>query len=68
MFEYTKYDNSPLTRDVQGVKVRLANVFKRPEDNMLAIMNQIRELTPKDLEDFKTWFEAAGYPCNAVGA
>lgn len=52
MFEYTKYDGSPLDRAPRGVKVRLADVYRKNGQRM----------SNADLADFRVWFEQNGYP------
>lgn len=55
-----------LGKEPQAVKVRLARVFKRHDQSMVDIMNELKTLTDKDLADFRQWFEAAGYPCTGA--
>ncbi len=45
-----------------SVKVRLAQVFAREGEPKSAILPEIRALSEKDLLDFQSWFEAAGFP------
>lgn len=52
-----------LQKEPQACKVRLARLFKKPEQSMVEVMNELKQLTEKDMEDFKVWFTAAGYPC-----
>lgn len=52
-----------LKREPQACKVRLARVFKRPDQGMVDIMAELKTLTEKDIEDFRQWFTDAGYPC-----
>lgn len=52
-----------LKRDPQACKVRLARIYKTSGQSMMQIMEELKTLTEKDLEDFRTWFAAAGYPC-----
>lgn len=47
----------------QACKVRLARIFKRPDQTMMDIMGELKTLTEEDLADFKRWFGEAGYPC-----
>lgn len=53
-------------REPSACKVRLARIFKRPEQSMVEIMNELKTLTDKDLQDFRDWFAAAGYPCTTA--
>lgn len=69
MFEYTKYDGSPLDRTPRGVKVRLADVYRKNGQRMSnaaaadpGIMQEMAKLTDADLADFRVWFERNGYP------
>lgn len=69
MFEYTKHDGTPLDRNPRGIKVRLADVFRRPGQRMSnpdvadpGIMQEMAKLSDKDLADFRAWFEQEGYP------
>jgi hypothetical protein len=52
-----------LKKEPQACKVRLARVFKLPTQSMVDIMNELKTLTDKDMDDFRAWFAAAGYPC-----
>lgn len=60
----TKHDGQPMDRNPRGVKVRLGDVFRREGQGMKDFMDELKLLTEKDLEDFRGWFGAAGYPCN----
>jgi hypothetical protein len=54
-----------LERDkTKGVKVRLAETFRRDGQKMTEIMGEIKELTDKDFADFAQWYNDAGYPTN----
>ena len=63
-----KADGTEMTRDIRGVKVRLADVYKTPGQKVLDLMNELKQLTEADLADFRAWFEAAGYPCGPGAA
>ena len=52
-----------MQKEPQACKVRLARLYKRPDQTMVDIMGELKLLTDKDLEDFKRWFNEAGYPC-----
>lgn len=51
-----------LTRDSSPVKVRLVRTFKRPDQGMVDINNEIKGLSPEDLQWFRDAFIAQGYP------
>jgi hypothetical protein len=50
----------------KACKVRLSQVFKKPGQTIMDFMNETKLLTEKDLEDFRGWFRAAGYPCTGL--
>ena len=64
----TKFDGSPLDPHPQAVKVRLSQVFRLPGQTMGGIVEELKSLTEADLEDFRRWFESAGFPCTHVAA
>ena len=45
----------------KGVKVRLAEVFKKSDQTTLQFMTEMRDLTQGDFDDFRQWFTDAGY-------
>lgn len=53
-----------LDTTLRGLKLRLSTVFKSPGQSMTSMMAELRTLTPKDEDDFRDWFNAAGYPVN----
>lgn len=52
-----------VSKEPQAVKVKLARLYKRPDQSMVQIMEELKQLTEKDLADFREWFTKAGYPC-----
>jgi hypothetical protein len=65
MHTITGIGGKELERDkTKGVKVRLAETFRREGQKMTEIMGEINALSPKDFEDFAGWYNAAGYPTN----
>lgn len=65
MFDYTNPDGTVQDRSKSlGVKVRLAQYYRRSDQKTLDIMSELKQLTDTDLADFKRWFESAGFPCN----
>lgn len=63
----TKYDGSACDASPRSVKLRLADIYRRPEQTASDfIARELKELTEKDLADFRTWFAEAGYPCTNV--
>lgn len=65
MFNFTNFDGTAQDRSKSmGVKVRLAQVFRKSGQSTLEIMSELKMLSDKDLADFKGWFEQEGYPCN----
>lgn len=61
----TKYDGSALNPDTVALTTRLAEVYRRPTDNMQSFMNEVRALNDKDRADFRRWFIEAGHPLTA---
>jgi len=61
----TKYDGSPLKTEQVALTTRLAEVYRRPEDNMAGFMTEVKALSHEDKVDFAAWFNAAGYPTHA---
>lgn len=57
-------DGKELDTAPSGVKVRLGKVFRLPNQGMADFMGELKLLSDKDLEDFREWFKARGYPCN----
>lgn len=45
-----------------GIRLRLAQTFKRPGQSTSDILTEIKALTPEDIEGLKADFNAAGYP------
>lgn len=65
MFNFTNHDGTAQDRSKSvGVKVRLAQVFRKNGQSTLEIMAELKMLSDKDLADFKGWFEQEGYSCN----
>ncbi len=58
----TKYDGTECTKEKRALTLRLMDVFKRPTDNAASLSAEIKLLTDADKEDFKRWFNEAGYP------
>lgn len=65
--EIYKFDGTPCDRAPRGLKLRLADVFRRPGQGMSETLKELNELTDADNADFRAWFEAAGYPTPAPG-
>lgn len=62
--QLTKYDGSDMVTTPRAVKLRLADVFRRPDQTATAfIAGELKQLTEADLNDFRAWFAEAGYPC-----
>lgn len=59
-----KADGTEMSKEPRGLKLRICDVFKKPGQGSADIMGEIKQLTDKDLEDFRSWFNAAGYPVN----
>lgn len=57
------FNGVPLETGKVALKVRLAKTFRASGQGMGDIVKELHSLTPKDMEDFKTWYESAGYPC-----
>ena len=51
-----------LTRDSSPVKVRLVRTFKKPDQGMLDINNEVKSLSEADLDWYRQAFIAQGYP------
>lgn len=62
MFEFTKCDGTPITREPKGLMVRIAEVYKRADEKLSEFMAQAKQLTDADRADFTLWFNEAGYP------
>ncbi len=58
---FTKYDGTECTKEKRALTLRLMDVFKRPTDNAARLSAEIKQLSETDKEDFKRWFETAGY-------
>lgn len=65
--EILKNDGTPCDRAPRGLNSRLADVFRAPGMGMVETLKELRELTAKDRDDFRAWFEAAGYPTPEAG-
>lgn len=61
-----KHDGTPCDTAPRGLKLRLADVFKRPGQGMSETLKELNELTPDDMRDFHNWFEANGYAVTRV--
>lgn len=73
MFTYTDSTGAELTREPQGVKLRIAKCFQKPGQKLKnvdptapGIMDEIAPLSAQDLADFAAWFEQEGYPIRAT--
>lgn len=52
-----------MKREPQAVKIRLSKVYRSTTQSLQDVMAELKTLTEKDLQDFRDWFAAAGYPC-----
>jgi len=66
--EICDFNGVPLKTETQGLKVRLASVYRKPSEGVKAIMDEIKALTETDLQDFARWFNEAGYPTTYIAA
>ncbi len=62
MFEYTDVTGAPLSRDPMGIKARIAKVYQKPGQPLKSMMDEMSQLSDKDIADFSAWFEEEGYP------
>jgi hypothetical protein len=58
----TDCSGAELTHDSSNVKIRLVRTFKLPLQTMSDINAEVKTLSPEDVEDFKRWYNEAGYP------
>lgn len=64
MHDLTDFNGNALKTEPQAVKVRLAQVYRNPAiSSITETMAEIKQLTDKDMDDFRMWFTERGYPC-----